>query len=201
MATSAPGGISPYAKEGTKMMPIGPLMIEHRLIERMITVMKEELQRLQKGKEVDTAFIVTAVDFIRMYADRCHHGKEEDILFRELEKKNLSEEHKRVMKELLEEHKWGRKTTGRLVEANVNYNAGDKKALPVISECLRSLVGFYPKHIEKEDKDFFIPVMDYFSQDEKDAMLKEGHDFDQKLIHEKYEKTVAEAAKRFSSHP
>jgi hemerythrin-like domain-containing protein len=192
------GGISPYAKEGTKMLPIGPLMIEHRLIERMITVMKEELQRLEKEKEVDTAFIVTAVDFIRMYADRCHHGKEEDILFRELEKKNLSKEHKRIMNELLEEHKWGRKTTGRLVEANENYLDGDKKALPVISDCLRSLVGFYPEHIEKEDKHFFSPVMEYFSQDEKDAMLKEGYDFDQKLIHEKYDKTVVEVESNYS---
>ena len=183
------------------MMPIGPLMIEHRLIERMISVMKEELQRLEKGKEVDTAFIVSAVDFIRTYADRCHHGKEEDILFRELQKKNLSEEHKRIMNELLEEHKWGRKTTGRLVEANEDYIDGDKKALSKISHCLRSLIEFYPKHIVKEDKHFFIPVMAYFPQAEKDAMLREGHDFDQKLIHEKYEKTVIEAAKRFTSQP
>jgi hemerythrin-like domain-containing protein len=183
------------------MMPIGPLMIEHRLIERMITVMKAELQRLEKEKEVDTAFIVTAVDFIRTYADRCHHGKEEDILFRELEKKDLSEEHKRIMNELLEEHQWGRKTTGRLVEANDNYIDGDQNALSIISDCLRSLVAFYPKHIEKEDKHFFLPVMDYFSQDEKDAMLREGYDFDQRLIHEKYEKTVVETAKRFRSYP
>ncbi len=176
-------------------------MIEHRLIERMISVMKEELQRLEQGKEVDTAFIVTAVDFIRTYADRCHHGKEEDILFRELEKKDLSVEHRRIMNELLEEHKWGRKTTGRLVEANEIYIDGDKKAISTISDCLRSLVEFYPKHIEKEDKHFFIPVMDYFSQHEKDAMLNEGYGFDRKLIHEKYEKTVVAAAKRFGSQP
>lgn len=182
------------------MMPIGPLMIEHRLIERMITVMKQELQLLEEGREVDTAFIVTAVDFIRTYADRCHHGKEEDILFRELREKDLSEEHKRIMNELIEEHQWGRKTTGRLVAANEDYIDGNKKALATISDRLRALVAFYPKHIEKEDKHFFIPVMGYFSQDEKDAMLKEGYDFDQKLIHEKYEKTVVEAAKRFGSH-
>ena len=125
------------------MMPIGPMMIDHRIIERMIRVMGEELHRLEIGKEVDTAFIVTAVDFIRMYADRCHHGKEEDILFRELQKKSISEEHKRIMNELLEEHRWGRKTTGRLAEANAKYIDGDKKALVVISECLRSLVEYF----------------------------------------------------------
>ena len=43
--------------------------------------------RLEKNLppvEVDPVFIDTAVDFIRTYADRCHHGKEEDLLFKAL---------------------------------------------------------------------------------------------------------------------
>ncbi len=64
------------------MLPIGPLMIEHRLIERMIKVMQEGLQRMKTERKADPLFIETAVDFIRTYADQCHHGKEEDILFR-----------------------------------------------------------------------------------------------------------------------
>lgn len=63
-------------------MPIGPLMKKHRLIERMIALMERELFRLKDGKEMDPVFIDVAADFIRTYADRCHHGKEEDILFR-----------------------------------------------------------------------------------------------------------------------
>lgn len=65
--------------------PIGPLMIEHRLIERMISEMKNETERIRNGEKPDLSFIETAVDFIRTYADACHHGKEEDILFRDLE--------------------------------------------------------------------------------------------------------------------
>jgi hemerythrin-like domain-containing protein len=175
------------------MMPIAPMMIEHRLIERMIDVMKEELDRLQRKNEVSPFFIETAVDFIRTYADRCHHGKEEDILFRDLKKKNLSQEHERIMNELIEEHIWGRKTTGRLVEANDRYLNGDDKAIEAIIDCVRSLAEFYPKHIEKEDKHFFIPVMEYFSKEEQDAMLQEGYEFDKKLIHEKYENVVVSA--------
>ena len=57
------------------MMPIGPLMKEHRLIERMIALMEKELGRLNAGEELDPGFIDIAVDFIRTYADRCHHGK------------------------------------------------------------------------------------------------------------------------------
>jgi len=75
------------------MLPIGPLMEEHRVIERMIKIMGARLDALKKDGRVEPLFIDTAVDFIRTYADRCHHGKEEDILFRDLAKKKLLEEH------------------------------------------------------------------------------------------------------------
>lgn len=172
------------------MLPIGPMMIEHRLIERMISLMGKELDRMKKAYKANPSFIDITVDFIRTYADHCHHGKEENILFRELKKKDLSTEHKNIMGELIEEHIWGRETTGRLVEANMRYSKGDIKALPIIIECMSLLVDFYPKHIEKEDKRFFLPVMSYFTREEKDLMLQEGFLFDQKLIHEKYKEVV-----------
>ena len=76
------------------MLPIGPLMIEHRLIEKMIAVIKKEIARMERQGKINPEFIDLAVDFIRMYADRCHHGKEEDILFRDLKQKPLSVEEK-----------------------------------------------------------------------------------------------------------
>ena len=177
------------------MLPIGPMMIEHRLIERMIKVMDSKMAKMKTGRKADPAFIETAVDFIRTYADRCHHGKEEDILFRELRKRAISQEHKKIMEELIEEHREGRKITGKLVEANERYLEGDLKALEDILLCMKTLIDFYPKHIEKEDKHFFIPVMKYFSKDEQDAMLKEGYEFDQGLIHEKYRHVVERGEK------
>ena len=172
------------------MLPIGPMMIEHRLIERMIIILGNKLNKITTNKVVDTSFIERSVDFIRTYADHCHHGKEEDILFRELKKKTLSSEHQKIMYELIEEHRRGREITRRLSDANISYLKGDKDSIEIIIDCLSSLVEFYPKHIEKEDKHFFIPVMRYFSDNEKDSMLQEGYDFDRKLIHEKYENLV-----------
>ena len=83
------------------MQARGPLMIEHRLIERMITIIKDATLQIESIHKVDSVFVDTAVDFIRMYADRTHHGKEEDILFRELKKKQLSVEHQKIMDELI----------------------------------------------------------------------------------------------------
>ncbi|TFF63861.1 MAG: cation-binding protein [Promethearchaeota archaeon] len=170
------------------MMPIGPLMKEHRLIEKVIELMREESDKIQIYNKVDPVVIDTMVDFIRMYADKTHHGKEEDILFRELEKKDLSSEHKKTMEDLIEEHVWARKTTGKLVKAKEEYESGNINAINNIVEILNDLTKFYPQHIEKEDKHFFIPVMDYFSRDEQDEMLDEYWEFDKQLIHEKYEK-------------
>ena len=178
------------------MLPIAPLMIEHRLIERMIKVIESEIERLEKTEQVDDIFIDKAVDFIRVYADQTHHGKEEEILFRELKKKQLKEPHQETMEELIQEHIWGRRTTGNLLKAKNEYTSGNKGKLKDIKGLMKDLVEFYPKHIEKEDKHFFVPVMDYFTDDEKNAMLEEGHEFDRKMIHRKYESDVSAAEKR-----
>ena len=139
------------------MLPIAPLMIEHRLIEKMLTVIQKEIDRSEQQNKINPEFIDLAVDFIRMYADRCHHGKEEDILFRDLDKKPLSDEHSRIVDELVEEHRQGRKTVAGLVEAKGRYLKGDPEALTLMLNLMRFLVDFYPRHIEKEDKHFFYP--------------------------------------------
>lgn len=174
------------------MLPIGPMMIEHRLIERMIKIMDSEAKRIQKEGALNLVLIERTVDFIRTYADRCHHGKEEGILFRELKKKNLSREHEKTMGELIEEHKLGRELTGSLAKAKERAAGGDLSQAAGIVEIIRKLVEFYPRHIEKEDKRFFMPVMGYFTEPEKQDMLKEGYEFDQKLIHAKYLEMVEE---------
>jgi hemerythrin-like domain-containing protein len=56
------------------MKPFGPLMVEHRLIERMVALMKSRLDILEAGEAVQTReldeFIRSAVDFFRTYADK-----------------------------------------------------------------------------------------------------------------------------------
>jgi len=177
------------------MQARGPLMIEHRLIERMLANVKNLLVQVGQTKKIDPLLVDKAVDFIRTYADRTHHGKEEDILFRDLNNKELSEIDRRVMNELIEEHVFGRKTTKALVEANTQYRNGDSSSLGDIVSCLNTLVDFYPKHIEKEDKVFFPAARAYFSETEDQTMLAEFMDFDQKMIHEKYKSVVEELEK------
>ena len=179
------------------VLPIGPLMIEHRLIERMISVMGKELVRIRKDGTANPKFIDTATNFIRIYADQCHHGKEEKILFRDLKKKKLQPVDKQLMEELIQEHVLGRKLTGELVKAKEEYEAGNSAALATIKDVIQQLVDFYPKHIEKEDKVFFKSAMTYFDKSEKDAMLEEEYEFDKNYIHVVYKNIVSQAEQVF----
>jgi hemerythrin-like domain-containing protein len=174
------------------MQARGQLMKEHRLIERMLSVIKDAIVKIKSKHKVDPVFVDIAVDFIRMYADRTHHGKEEDILFRDLKKRTLSSNDQRIMNELIEEHVFGRQTTKALIEANTRYRNGEKTALADISEKLETLIEFYPKHIEKEDKVFFPASRAYITDEEDQAMLAEFWEFDRKMIHEKYKSVVSQ---------
>jgi hemerythrin-like domain-containing protein len=184
-----------FDQGGNVMKPIGPLMWEHRLIEKMARLFNTEIKNINEQNKINTVFIFSAVDFFRIYADRTHHGKEEDILFRELAKKNLSPEHAIITKELIDEHVYARKTVSRLLESNNKYLEGAVGSLQEVVACLRNLADLYPKHIEREDKHFFFPILDYFTAPEQDAMLREFMEFDQKMIHEKYRKMVEQYEK------
>jgi len=172
------------------------LMMEHRLIARMLSAMQSALAELGSSQRVDHEFVDVAVDFLRTYADRTHHGKEEDILFRELSTRELSAEDRRAMEDLIADHAFARQTTDDLARANEQYRDGDGSALTTIHSQLRTLCDFYPRHIEKEDKLFFPAVRAYFTGEEDRAMLARFWEFDRTMIHEKYALLVDGLEKR-----
>ena len=126
------------------------------------------------------------VDFFKTYGDRTHHGKEEDILFKELMNKDLIESDRNIMEELIREHIEVRNALVDLVLANKQYENGDASRDKIIYEKLFFLTQLYPVHIKKEDNVFFLETEKYFSADEQEKMLIEFWEFDRKMIHEKY---------------
>ena len=175
------------------MQPIGPLMTEHRLIERLVALLQQELERIQSNVAVDPefafvdpVFIDLAVDFLQTYADRCHHGKEEGLLFAALRQKDLSPAHRQIMAELEQEHLQAREATAQLLQAKIAYLRQEPDAVDRVLAQLGVLAALYPGHIAKEDKEFFFPCMDYFTPAERADLLQQMYDFDRTLIHEKY---------------
>ena len=94
------------------------------------------------------------------------------------------------MNKLVKDHVFARKTVGALNEANNSVIKENKGSIKEIISNLEKLVKLYPKHIYTEDKEFFYPILDYFSKEEQDSMLQEFWEFDQKIIHERYTKMV-----------
>ena len=178
------------------MMPIGPLMIEHRLIERMIALMAGKVRKMKENRSADTEFILTAVDFIKTYADKLHHGKEENILFRDLKKKPLSAAHNKMIDDFVSEHNIARGHTKAIADSLDRHIKGGKGPITEIISNIEFLVSFYPVHIEKEDRHFFIPVMEYFSKEEQASMLNEFTEFDRKFIHNRYDDKVSGLERR-----
>lgn len=173
-------------------------MIKHRLIEKMLNITNKELDIIKKERKVNSIFIDTIVDFMRTYADRTHHGKEENILFKELENKKLNSYDRVIMQELIDEHITARKVVKDLVEANNNYIDENLESIDMIIEKLYFLINFYPKHILKEDKVFFPNTEKYFTNNELDNMLIDFWDFDKKMIHEKYNKLYEWLSKKYN---
>ena len=175
------------------MKPVAPLMIEHRLIERMVCVMEDAVISIQAGKKMNPVFVDMVLDFFKTYGDRTHHGKEEDILFAALAKKKLSPDHKKMLDKLIDDHVQARQIIGKLAEAQKKYVKGDIDAGNDILTYLKNLTVLYRKHIELEDKHFFIPSLDYFTKDEMNAMLNDMREYDRKMIHVKYREVVEQA--------
>ncbi len=172
-------------------------MIEHRLIERMLKLMRGELDRIGRYGRVDADFVDDAVDFMRTFSDICHHGKEERVLFPALAAKPLASEIRKTMEDLKEEHKFARETVERIQAAKERYLIGERNAPADVISALNVIVEFYPRHIEKEEKHFFMPVMGYFTKAEQDNMIRDFIDFDSRLIDEKYKAVVAAYENRF----
>jgi len=172
------------------MLPVDVLISEHTLILRLVNLIRKEVDQIAKTQAVKLNTITQTTTFFRAYADKYHHGKEEGILFKELSQKKLSDADKKMMTELVMEHALARKTVNSLEIARERYVNGKSEAINDILQLLNTLIELYPRHIEKEDKEFFNNSMQYFTQEEIDSMIKRFMLFDQNFTNKYYEQSI-----------
>jgi hemerythrin-like domain-containing protein len=60
------------------------LMGEHRLIERVLGSLETYVVEIERGLPPERRTLADYAAFFRGFADACHHGKEEDILFQRM---------------------------------------------------------------------------------------------------------------------
>lgn len=76
---------------------------EHQNILKVIAAIEKECEKLDSGQKIDEDFFTRSIDFIRNYADKFHHAKEEDILFKEF-CKDTSKVHCNPVDQMLHEY-------------------------------------------------------------------------------------------------
>src|SRR5512141_2510023 len=94
------------------------LVHEHQLIVRMLAVLEQRADQTGRGDYTNYRFYLDAVDFIRNYADRFHHAKEEAVLFEALVANGMPRQNSPVAAMLLE-HDHGRAFVKGMEEAAV----------------------------------------------------------------------------------
>lgn len=132
------------------MNPIEKLKAEHKIILRGIDLLENGAARLNKGDSIPPDYFRKAIDFIRNYADRYHHAKEEDILFIRMGQLGFSAEMGPVAV-MLNEHDQGRALITDLEQANEKYASGDTGAIKDIAASARDYATLLRLHIHKED--------------------------------------------------
>lgn len=152
--------------------PTHELMHEHQAIKRMLRVLGAISERLEAGEKVDPDDLESIVDFIRVFADSCHHGKEEDLLFVEMRKAGVPGEGGPIMV-MEQEHDLGRSFVAGLAEAVARYRAGDADAARDIIENARDYIALLSQHIDKEDAILY-PLADDRLSEEQQTRLAAG---------------------------
>jgi hemerythrin-like domain-containing protein len=134
----------------TKTDVTAVMVEEHKLILRMIALVEQNAARLEAENFRDWRFFLDAVDFIRNYADRFHHAKEEDVLFREFLANGMPRENSPVAAMLMA-HDQGRAFVRGMEEAARKALAGEGGQEGAASENARGYAALLRDHIDKED--------------------------------------------------
>lgn len=130
------------------------LMEEHRVIERVLTSLETSAHRLAQGEPVRPGFFVDAAEFVKGFADGCHHKKEEGVLFTALVDAGLPQQVGPVAV-MLSEHDQGRAYTRNMRQAAERLGAGDPGARAEVVENALGYVELLRQHIDKEDHVLF----------------------------------------------
>lgn len=154
------------------MRPTDELIKEHSAISVMLDILVAACEKLSSGETVDADDLEHMLAFFKGFADGCHHRKEEQYLFPELEKIGIGRERGPVGV-MLAEHDLGRKYIKGMTQALEEMKRGDGQSVPAFTQNARAYVNLLRAHIEKENNVLF-PMAEMHLGNEAKVRLAEG---------------------------
>lgn len=126
------------------MRPTEILSAEHRVIEQVLDCLEVLAARARAERRLDTVRAGQVLEVLRTFADRCHHGKEEERLFPMLVARGMSTQHGPIAV-MLDDHRSGRAYVRDMGEACTTADAA--RFVP----AAEGYVALLRDHIAKED--------------------------------------------------
>lgn len=153
------------------MIATEQLIEEHEVIKLMLSIMEEICKKLESGEKVNSDHLERIVEFIRVFADKCHHSKEEELLFPAMEEAGVPKEGGPIAVMLIE-HNYGREYVKGMSQAISKYKSGDTGASAEIVNNARGYIELLTQHIYKENNILY-PIADKFLSEKKQKELHE----------------------------
>jgi hemerythrin-like domain-containing protein len=171
------------------MKPTDVLKEEHRGIELMLSVLEQVCRKLDANERVDLGHLDQMLDFLKGFADKCHHMKEENLLFPAMGMVGFSKEAGPVAV-MLDEHTLGRKYIAAMTEALAALKLGQADASPKLVGAARDYISLLSAHIAKEDNILFMMADMHLSSEVQSHLMKEFERVEReeigKGVHEAY---------------
>jgi hemerythrin-like domain-containing protein len=145
---------------------------EHDAILKMLDASEEVARQLDRSERVAPETLAGILEFFRVFADQCHHGKEEDLLFPALAAKGMP--HQGGPIGVMEaEHEVGRSLIRQMAEAAHAYEHGEQSSGFIWAKVAREYAEFLRNHIAKENNVLFVMAERMLSPDEQSRLATE----------------------------
>jgi hemerythrin-like domain-containing protein len=139
---------------------------EHEAILGMLDATEEAARRLAAGESVEPRVLEGLLEFFQLFADRCHHGKEEDLLFPKLAAKGMPSRMGPIGV-MLAEHDEGRALIRQMKKAADEYKQGGPASRERWAQAARGYVDLLREHILKENNILFVMAERMLSDEEQ----------------------------------
>jgi hemerythrin-like domain-containing protein len=152
------------------MKPTEVLSAEHRVIEQVLDCLEQIAARAESTRALDVESARTALEVLRTFADRCHHGKEENCLFPKLESRGFPT-HVGPVAVMLQEHESGRAEIRAMDAALETLSRNDSSGHQSFAAAARRYVALLRDHIAKEESILFPMAESMLTPADRDDVL------------------------------
>jgi hemerythrin-like domain-containing protein len=171
------------------MLPIDNLIHEHNAIKVMLDIMSKIADNIYSYKGFDINDIEKIVDFLKTFADKCHHAKEETVLFPTLLIAGIHKENGPIGV-ILHEHAIGREIIKELNTGVERSRIDNNCYSELIASSLTNYVKLLQNHIQKEENILFPLVNKILNEQQQMEITLKFEKIEEKIIrrgaHEPY---------------